>query len=183
MNPTMNRFLKAGLAAIAVVMIGLGADTPPKSYEVAELTFQASGQWKSVKPRSAITQLQLVTTPVNEGEDGAVLTVTKAIGGIEANLKRWQTQFKDKDGNEAKLETKTVKGKNTEITRVDIEGHYYPPPFVREPDRPNYRLLGGIVQTESTGYFFKLIGPRATVEAARPAFDEMLASITVGTAK
>lgn len=180
MNRTFNQAVRAGLVAIAVVAIGVGADAPLKSYDVSELAFQAPGQWKSVKPRSAMTQLQLVIASINEGEEPSVMSVSALRaggGGVEANLKRWQMQFKDKDGNDAKVNSKTVKGKNVEITRVDIEGHYYPPSFLREPDRPSFRLLGAIVQTESTGYFFKLLGPQASVEAARPGFDQMLASI------
>lgn len=180
MNQYFDRFLKASLGAVAVVVIALGADAPPKSYEVSELAFQAPAQWKSVKPRSAMSQLQLVIASVNEGEEPSVLTVSALKaggGGVEANVKRWQMQFKDKDGNEPKLNSTKVKGKNIEITRVDIEGHYYPPPFLREPDRPNFRLLGAIVQTETTGYFIKLLGPQASVEAARPGFDQLLASI------
>jgi hypothetical protein len=180
MKLSMNRFRRASLGAIAILLIGLAADTPPKSHEVGELTFQTPGEWKSVKPRSSMSQLQLVIEQVKGDDAEAVLTLSALRaggGGVEANVKRWQSQFKDEQGNPAKLESKTVKGKNVEVTRVETAGHYYPPPFFKEPDQPNYRLLGAIVQTGTTGYFFKVIGPEKTVAAARPAFDEMIASI------
>ena len=49
------------------------------------------------------------------------------------------------------------------------------PPSVRaaaKHDKPNYRLLGAIVLTDDTGYFFKLTGPEKTVAAASKGFDE-----------
>ena len=46
-------------------------------------------------------------------------------------------------------------------------------------DKPNFRLLGAIVQTGTTGYFLKMIGPDKTMIAARPGFDQLIASIKV----
>ena len=45
-------------------------------------------------------------------------------GTVDANVKRWQSQFRDADGNPPKIESKTVKGKNVEVTRVETAGHY-----------------------------------------------------------
>jgi hypothetical protein len=44
-------------------------------------------------------------------------------------------------------------------------------------DKPNYRLLGGIVLSGGNGYFFKLVGPDKTVRAASKGFDDLLASM------
>jgi hypothetical protein len=73
-----------------------------------------------------------------------------------------------------------VKGKNVPVTRVETAGHYYPANFPGQPkqsDKPNYRLLGAIVQTEKTAYFLKMVGPDKTMLAARPDFDKLIASI------
>jgi hypothetical protein len=40
-------------------------------------------------------------------------------------------------------------------------------------------LLGAIVETPRGPWFFKMTGARATVEAARPAFDALLDSARV----
>jgi hypothetical protein len=42
---------------------------------------------------------------------------------------------------------------------------------------PDAMLLGAIAQGPSGPVFFKLIGPRASVEQARPAFDALIASL------
>ena len=46
-------------------------------------------------------------------------------------------------------------------------------------NKPDFHLLGAIVQTPSTGYFLKMIGPEKTMAAAEADFDRLIASITV----
>jgi hypothetical protein len=168
----------------AVVGLAVGAEEPTQKISIEGLSFDAPGAWKAVKPRSQMIQTQLAIAPAEGDQDVAELTISAIRGGgggVEANIKRWQTQFKDGDGAPPKIEQKTVKGSNVDVVRAETAGHYYPPPFTRLPDKANYRLLGAIVQTEDAGYFIKLIGPEKTVSAARPAFDKMLATIKSGS--
>jgi hypothetical protein len=186
MKVTRKPFRSARLAAFALVLLAVGADSESKSYDVSELKFDAPTTWKSVTPRSALSQLQFVVTRVKGDKEDAVMTVSAfpgGGGGTEANIKRWQSQFKDAEGNPAKVDSKTVKGKNVEATRVEVLGHYYPPPFLREMDRPDFFLLGAVIQTKETGYYFKMIGPERTVAGARDAFDKLLASIAAKEGK
>ena len=70
-------------------------------------------------------------------------------GSVEANL-RWQGQFKDADGEPPKIESKTVKGKNTEVTRVETAGHYKPgaiPGMALPSPARDARMLVAIVST------------------------------------
>jgi hypothetical protein len=168
----------AGLAAFSLVLLSLGADSEVKSYEVGEVKFEAPSAWKSVKPRSAIIQLQFVIPRVKGDPEDAVLTVASSGGGTEANVLRWRSQFKDADGNIANADTKSVKAKNVSVTRVEILGHYFPPRFLAEKDREDFFLLAGVVETKATGYYFKLLGPEKTVASAREAFDRLIASIS-----
>ncbi|MDR3632536.1 MAG: hypothetical protein P4L84_01800 [Isosphaeraceae bacterium] len=171
------------VAVGALLGLGVAADAPTQTVSVGQLSFEAPGSWKSVKPRSQMIQTQLTIAPAQGDEDPAEFTVSAFAGGgggIDANIKRWQSQFKDAGGNEPKLDRKTVKGKNVDVVRAETAGHYYPPPFTRLPDKADYRLLGAIVQTDDAGYYLKLIGPEKTISAARPAFDKMLATIKAG---
>jgi hypothetical protein len=43
--------------------------------------------------------------------------------------------------------------------------------------RDDWALLAAIAETPTGPWFFKLTGPRATVQAARPAFDELVRSM------
>jgi hypothetical protein len=46
-----------------------------------------------------------------------------------------------------------------------------------EPHR-NWALVGVVVETPGTHYFFKMVGPVDQVRAARASFDTMIASVT-----
>lgn len=176
--------------AVAVVVGGLGlrpgygADAPTRTIDAGGLTFEVPAAWKSNPPSSGMRRAELRIAPAEGDKEPAELVVFAFPGGagtVEANVKRWQSQFKDAGGNPPPVESKTVKGKNVEVTRVETAGHYYPSQFpgqAKQSDQPNYRLLGAIAQTGTTGYFLKLVGPDKTVQAARPVFDQLIASMT-----
>ncbi len=173
------------LAGVAALALALGADDAKKTIEAGGLSFKAPESWKTVPLKSAMRKAQLKVDPI-EGEDfPAMLVVYVFPGGagtVDANVKRWQSQFAGPDGNPPKIESKTVKGKNVEVTRVETSGRYKPSPLPGappEPERENARLLGAIVVTERVGYFLKMVGPDKTMAKVRPAFDELLSSIEV----
>jgi hypothetical protein len=189
MRLTKQAFGRISLGTAAIVLgtiglaLGLGADAPPQTIDAGGLTFQAPAAWKSNPPSSPMRRAELKVPPVEGDKEPAELVVFAFPGGagtVEANVQRWRSQFKDADGNPPRIESKTVKGKNVDVTRVETAGHYYPSQFPgrpKEPDRPNYRLLGAIVETPTTGYFIKMVGPDRTMLAARDAFDQTIASM------
>jgi hypothetical protein len=177
------------LAVVAAMLFAVGADAPPQTIDAGGMTFQAPASWKSSKPSSTMRRAQLKVDAVEGDPEVAELIVFAfpgGAGGVEANISRWQGQFKDKDGKPPKIETKTVKGKNVEVTRVETGGHFVAPEFPGSPklmNKKDFRLLGAIVQTPKTGYFFKMIGPEKTMAAAEAGFDSLIASITVDGGK
>ncbi|WP_148598661.1 hypothetical protein [Aquisphaera giovannonii] len=174
------------LPAMAVLAIALGADDPKRSIDTGGLTFKAPESWKSVPVKSSMRRAQLKVAPAEGDDFPAELVVYAFPGGagtVDQNVKRWQAQFKGADGNPPKIESKTLKGKNVEVTRVETGGHYSPsnfPGMAPEPERDNARLLGAIVVTDKVGYFFKMVGPEKTMNGLKPAFDELIESIEVG---
>jgi hypothetical protein len=112
----------------------------------------------------------------------AVFALPGAAGGVEANVERWQSQFKDDAGNSPKAKVSKVKGQNTEVTLVEIAGHWYPPAFPGQPrqaDVAGARFLGAIVLTGETGFYIRLVGPEKTVESARADYNKLVSSIKV----
>jgi hypothetical protein len=180
----LSRVVCGGFFGLAAVLLLTGADDPKQTVDAKGLKFEAPASWKSSPPASSMRRAELKVQPV-EGDDFTADLVVYAFPGgagtVQANVERWQNQFKDKDGNAPKVESKKVKGKNVEVTRVETSGHYHPAQFGgrSEPDREDARLLGAIVMTENTGYFIKMVGPNKTMTKLRPAFDEMLATMTV----
>jgi hypothetical protein len=171
------------LAAVALLLVG--ADDPKHVIDAGGLKFEAPKSWKSTPPTSQMRKAELKVDPI-EGDDYpaelVVFSFGAAAGSVDANLKRWQGLFKDKDGNPPAIESKKVKGKNVEMTRAELRGDYHPARFPGrpvEPDRPNARLLGAIVTADGTSYYIRMIGPDKTMTKLRPVFDELLSSIQV----
>jgi hypothetical protein len=170
-----------GMAAVALLLVG--ADEPKQTIEAGGLKFEAPKSWKSTPPTSQMRKAEIKVDPI-EGDDYpaelVVFTFGGAAGSVDANLKRWQGLFKDKDGNPPTVDSKKVKGKNVEMTRAELHGDYHPARFPgrpAEPDRPNARLLGAIVTGENASYYVRMIGPDKTMTKLRPIFDELLSSI------
>lgn len=186
-NPAPRR-VPAALGGLAVLFAAaaLGAEDRTQTVDAGGLTFEAPAAWKSSKPESSMRRAQLEIAPAKGDEDPARLIVFAFPGGagtVDANVERWQRLFRDKEGNPPKVDVKTVKGKNVEATRVELAGHYFPANFPgqkKEPDRENYRLLGGIVLTDDGSFFLRLVGPDKTVTEARSDFDKLLASLKTG---
>jgi len=173
------------LAGLAILALALGADDARKTIEAGGLSFKAPESWKTVPPSSRMRKAQLQVDPV-EGEklpaELIVFAFPGGAGSVDANVKRWQSQFAGPDGNPPKIESKTVKGKNVEVTRVETSGRYKPGPIpgaAPEPERESARLLGAIVVTDRVSYFLKMVGDDKTMTKIRPAFDELLSSIEV----
>ena len=175
-------------APIALLAFGLPAlaDDKTQTVDAGGLTFEAPAAWKSSKPGTSMRRAQLAVAPVEGDKDGAELVVFAfpgGAGGVDANVDRWQKTFKDKEGNNPKAVVTTLKGKNVEVTRVELSGHYYPTTFpgqAKQADKPDYRLVAGIVGTDDFGYFLRLVGPEKTVKASKAEFDKLLASIKAG---
>jgi len=176
-----NAPLVSGLLALALLLVG--ADGPKQRIEARGLSFEAPASWKSSPPTSQMRLAQLKVDPVEGDDYPAEVVVTAFPGGagsVDANLKRWQGMFKDKDGNPPRIESKKVKGKNVEVMRAETSGHYSPPQFGRpEPDRPDARLLGAIIMTDRVSYYIRMIGPNKTMLKLRPDFDDLLATVQV----
>ncbi len=103
-------------------------------------------------------------------------------GDIESNISRWITQVTQPDGSDS--QSKAVKGEVKspccQITTVDITGTYMSssgPMMQTMAEKPDYELLGGIVTAPEGNVFFKLTGPKATVDKIRAAFLGMLSSV------
>jgi hypothetical protein len=179
-----------GLGAVAIAAVLLAAparadEGKTQDVDAGGLTFQAPAEWKATTPSSTMRKAQMKIEPAQGDDAPAELVVFAFPGGagsVDANIERWQKQFRDKDGNAPKADVKSVKGKNCEVTRVEIAGHYLPPSFpgqAQAPEIEKARLLGAIVITEQTGYFLRLVGPEKTVSAAKASFDKMLSTMSV----
>lgn len=178
------------LTAITLTVFGLALTASAQDQKGVEKTqridvegiaFEVPASWKPIRSTSAMRKAQLRVSPAKGDTDPADLVLYVFPGGagtIDDNIKRWQGQFKDANGETPDVEKKTLQGQNTEVTRAEIAGTYKDP-FAPGGPKENYRLLGAIVQTDRAGYFLKMVGPDKTLKAAEPAFDRLIKSITI----
>jgi hypothetical protein len=183
-------------ARIQAVLVGtwltaslaLGADTPTKTISARGLSFEAPLTWKSTPPATPMRLAQLTIEPVKPDRDPTELQVFAFPGGagsVDANIKRWQAQFETKAGKPPEVTTEKRKGKNVDVTFVEVAGTYVAavsPGSDQKHNKPEYHLLGAIVETPTIAYFLKMVGPDRTVKAAKPAFDDLIKSMSVEAA-
>jgi hypothetical protein len=136
--------------------------------------------WQKV-PSSSPMRKATYRVPAKDGEDAemAVFYFKGEGGSTEANIQRWIGQFPDAKPSEVKRSQRTV-GTTTQ-TIVEVTGTYASGmPGGSATPKSGYRLIGAVVETPVGPYFFKLTGPKKTVDAARDSFFGMLDSVKPG---
>lgn len=120
------------------------------------------------------------------GEGGeALLTVFHfpGMGGsVQDNVARWVGQFQGPGGQAAPSDVQTKNVAGLEVTTIDVTGTFAAGAMMGTPGtpQPDQRLLGAIVDGPQGPVFFKLVGPASTVESAKQAFDDLVASFEAG---
>jgi hypothetical protein len=101
-------------------------------------------------------------------------------GSVDANIQRWEAQFK----NAEKPKAETVKVGDLEVRVIELSGTFLERaggPVTPATERPDYRLLGAIIPlTESSFYFLKLTGPSKTVLENQDAVRRAIESLQPG---
>lgn len=98
-------------------------------------------------------------------------------GSIDANVERWIGQFSDVKPGAVKRADRDAGGLREHTVELDSGTFSGGMGMGDGKPKPHYGLLGGIVETPSGPYFFKLTGPSATVAQAKPDFYKLLDSI------
>ena len=145
-----------------------------------ELT--APAKWLRKQPKTRIVQHEFAI-PASKGDpaDGR-LTVMGAGGGVQANIERWYGQFTQPDGASTKerAKVKKIQVSGQDVHLVDISGTFRDQrgPVAPVVERPRYRMLAAIIETQSLGdYFIKFYGPQRTVTDNEKAFLKMIDSL------
>ena len=172
--------MRAALIAFLVASSGAFAES------AAGIEWKAPQSWK-VEParpmRAATYRIPAARGDVEDAELGVFHFGAGQGGSVDANLQRWISQFEQPDGKPSQQVAKVTKEKNGNLptTVIDLAGTYLAsmggPMAPTREKKPNYRLLGAIVEAPGGAVFFKMTGPDKTVAAARPAFQKMLKSI------
>lgn len=138
--------------------------------------------WKATAPTSSMRTAEYLL-PGEGGGDASLVVFyfgPDQGGSVEANIDRWYGQFTQPDGKSTKERSrrwgKPVGG--VEATLVDITGTYTGGGMGggSPAAQSGYRMLGAIVVAPRGPFFFKLVGPAATVARWTASFEEYVDS-------
>jgi hypothetical protein len=104
-------------------------------------------------------------------------------GDVQSNIDRWIGQFNQPDGSDSKSAAKsgTLEANGMKVTTVEVTGTYTAgmgPMSGVKTEKPNFRMLGAIVEGPEGAVFFKFTGPDKTVESARADFEKLINSVS-----
>lgn len=194
---TLIRDLGRALWVATTVAVSVGCSRTPDelpateqtarpSPEVAPLAWTRPPTWTehpspSTGPRKATYKVAPVGDDKAEAEVWVMFFGTGHQGDVETNVGEWYKQF---DGEPKTVEKReTFKAGALDVTWVEWPGTYKVPMGPAGPGgkapmqmiKKDYRLIGAVVQTPDRGnWFFRMVGPDDTVEAARSAFRSMV---------
>ncbi|MGB8332115.1 MAG: hypothetical protein WCE62_18460 [Polyangiales bacterium] len=163
---------------------GTSAGQPDASgmIDVGAIAFKVPSNWEVQQPKSSMRRAQL-GAPGSKGPAELIVFFfgPQGAGTAKANVDRWIGQFTKPDGSpvtDAKQTSSQVAG--FEVTKVEVTGLYgggMGPTGQPEAAQADQRLLAAIVNAEDGPYYFKLLGPQATVSENSGAFDQLISSI------
>ncbi|GAB5404897.1 MAG: hypothetical protein Aurels2KO_31280 [Aureliella sp.] len=156
----------------------------PKSMEISlaggKIKMMSPEGWEQKKPRfpQMIKYEYAIPAGAKEGEPTARITFSAAGGSVDANIKRWKSQFEKLD---KKSEVTKFQASKQTVHWADLRGSFKDtmgaPPFAGRPPkiREGYRMLGAIIETKESGLqFVKVIGPAAVVDKYAEGTKKML---------
>jgi hypothetical protein len=183
MGPIDRRVQRALVVPLAILLAGsaLAADTT--RVEAARLRFAVPVTWTRVP--AAESEAVRYRLPAAEGEMGEAFLVLRVPTGEDVvapdtQLELWYARFTQPDGRPTKATAGVLERKvdDLRVTRTDVSGTYVGSTAVPvQAGVSGYRLLGAIVEGEGGPWLFVVIGPKATVGAARADFDALLLSL------
>lgn len=99
-------------------------------------------------------------------------------GSVQANIDRWEGQFKIA-GKAAPAKVTKITIHGLPVTTIDVSGEYsgMAGPTATAPVLVSgYRLLGAIIESPGGNVFIKFTGPAKTIAANQPKFQQLLDS-------
>ena len=155
---------------------GINDSTTSSSTRIGNLLANVPDSWMGIRPSSS---LRLMEFRLGLVTDDATLAIFKNIGGsIDDNLERWSGQFGYLlSDSEVNIRTENINGMQVSI--ISIIGTYTNRMAFSKPTqpKPNYRLLGAIVDTRDGLYYFKLTGPNTVITGKIEEFTRFIKSL------
>ncbi len=151
--------------------------------EPLHITWFDPPAFKRVPPSNPMRKASYVVPRAAGDTDDGELTVfyfgPGQGGSIDANVDRWVKQFSDTKPSDVRRADREANGLRQHTVELDSGTFSSGMPGGSAKAKPGYGLVGGIVESPSGAYFFKLVGPTKTVKKAKADFYKLLDSIKV----
>jgi hypothetical protein len=141
------------------------ADTAVPTATGSGLTWTAPTTW-AVKPNGSMRKGSFAVKGAGGDADLAITAFPGATGGLEANLNRWRGQVG--------LPPQAPAEVTAAVEKFSSHGLEF---LVVDYANGGNRLVGAIVPYGGNSWFFKLMGPDATVAGQKDAFREFLHTV------
>ncbi len=149
--------------------------------KVGALTWSAPEGWEARLPSSSMRLAEyIIPGSAGPGEMTIFYFGPGGGGGVDANIARWIGQFATPEGQPVQGKRSTREGA-VKLHLVEADGTFNPGMAGSGPPRDQYKMLGAIAESSVGLYFFKLVGPQATVEANATAFESFIQSLAHGS--
>ena len=170
---------RAGVPGARVLPVPGGRPAPgPRA---ASVVWDTPVGWTQEPPAHPMRRAQYrVPGPAGDGECVVFYFGPGQGGDPMSNAQRWAGQFTQPDGraSEDLMRLTPVEDGTLRAVVVEVAGTYSGG-MSSTQDHPNYLLLGGIVEGPDAPWFFKFVGPEATVQAHRDRFMALMKSVRV----
>ena len=194
----MYRYLRCDLAALVLLtamLTGCAGDNPaetesapgpavpagPAPASAAGRRFEAPATWISEAPSSSMRLAQYRLPGLEGNQEDAELAdfyFGGQGGSVQANVDRWIGQFSNADGSpvtDPRVSQRDANG--IPLTIVDVRGTYHQsqgPMMAQTTAKENYRMLAAVAEGPAGPTFFKLTGPKPTVDHFEESFNSFL---------
>jgi predicted small lipoprotein YifL len=167
----------------AAAVVAAPAPAQPAQVEAGGLTWTSQAPLVARAPKSRMRAAEYGLSSDPDAELSVFYFGEGQGGAVDANIARWLGQLGQPDGSDtaqkAKRSERTVG--NVTVALVEATGNYAGGMAMPGAPAPapitDAMMLGAIANGPKGPVFFKLIGKRASVEAARAAFAALLSSL------
>ena len=173
---------------LSVILTGLCATHSAISaadavtFNVSDTTFEAPKGWQKASSSSPMRKAQFSVAREGIEDKGEVVFYyfgPGAVGGTQANVQRWLGQFKE-PANQLGAKTEKSEVDAAAVTMVKAYGTYLSgAPIGPKTPKPDFALLGAIIEAPKGHIFIKFTGPRDLVDDADEAFRKMVQSAKI----
>jgi hypothetical protein len=177
--------LLLGLGVMAWNTAARGEEGKGTVVELDGLKSRAPANWKAEEPSNRMRAYQFrIPAAKGDKDDGELVIFHFGAGGggsAEDNVKRWKGMFLPPEGKKIDDVAKVEKTKvgSVPVTYLDVQGTYLHKerpfdPNAKTDQRPDYRMLGIVFESEKGPYFIRFVGPAKTVSENKKGFDDWL---------